>query len=156
VNGIVRCLFYSRGGSLSGDIAINSRGANWSAAQYGSVARMTAKNYTDQLVISDLNYMDIPWESMSRRNTGMNNFDANDLSDIDPSNYALWCEIKGHSFTAKDPDKTIIARGGERKLGCGPCITALFGAGGEVDQDKLDLQIRIAELEKGQGIGDRS
>lgn len=45
---------------------------------------------------------------------------------IQPENLSLWCEITGHSFSAKDEGMVTMQHKGKSRLSCGDCAMGLF------------------------------
>jgi hypothetical protein len=91
-----------------------------------TLARCAYRNFDGIIHIPALNYINDPHHKERQQ---MSNYE--NVEDIAPENHALWCEIKEHSFSAKDPNKMLVRVRGENRLACGPCTGGLFQAPGD-------------------------
>jgi hypothetical protein len=92
---------------------------HWTVTQIESVARATSGSYDDYIcTIPEYGYRNSP-----KVGTTM---EVDNTEYIPAENHALWCEIKDHSFSAKDPNKMMVRVRGESRLACGPCTGGMF------------------------------
>jgi hypothetical protein len=95
--------------------------------QVESVARLAWENYDDIISIPSMNYTRDPHEQAERLFRKMSMLES--MQGIEPDMAALWCELKKHPFSAKDPDKVVLSFRGESRLACGECAAGFLAAG---------------------------
>jgi hypothetical protein len=91
--------------------------------QVESVARVTWCNFDDIISIPAMDYVRDPHEQEERMIRKMT---PDSMQGIEPDMAALWCELKKHPFSAKDPDKVVLSFRGESRLACGDCAAGFL------------------------------